>query len=212
MGGILNSQGKGSPAVGQGAKALHVRGVRFENTAAKFWTCLFDEVLADFPPQTIVEMSALCGGPLVPDLLVPVNSLQRDMEKLDADAVQDAFNDALAALAVIGPPPNVVLRLAPPPDRGEAHEFLLDYLDAEVMPFLLAWLLEWAGIPDVSWNERRVRGIVTGEDHDRGFLYRASFELHAHHLSEGLYRRRVVMRFERERRDDAVITPEPGGP
>jgi hypothetical protein len=201
MGVILSGQRKGGPAGRAGAKALHVRGFKFENTAAKFWTCLWDEVAADFPPHTVIELSALCGGLLAPDLLVPANSLQRDIEQLDAESARDAFNDALAALAIVGPPPTVLLRLIPPPEAGSSHEMTLDCLDAEILPFLLVWLLEWASVPDTAWNEEAVRGHVAGQDRERGFQYGVSFEIHTRHVSEGLYHRNAMLCFRREARE-----------
>lgn len=198
MSGILNSSRNESPAETCGAKALHVRGFPFSNTAAKFWTCLLDEVAADYPPRSRIELSALSGGLLIPDLLSPEAGLQRDMEQLGSDTVRDAFDDALAALSIIGPPPGVCLRVVPPPDQGQAQEFALDYLDAEILPFLLVWLLEWARVPDMMWNETSVRGGIDAEDRERGIRYLVAFELAAQHISEGLYRRDVVVNFQRE--------------
>jgi hypothetical protein len=196
--GILNGNRNNKRAGECGAKTLHVRGFPFDNTAAKFWTCLFDEVIADYPPLTRVELSALSGGLLVPDLLTPEASLRRDMEKMEGENIQEAFSDALAALEVLGPPPAVNLRLVPPPGQGEPQTITLEYLDAEILPFLLAWLLEWSAVPDLLWNEDRVRGSFSAQDRARKLVYQIAFEMTTHHVSEGLYERKVQVHFQRD--------------
>lgn len=196
MGGILRGDRSGKPAGACGARTIHVRGFPFANTAAKFWTCLFDEVQADYPRGTIIEMSALSGGLLTPDLLTPEASLRRDMELMEDQDLQEAFSDALGALELIGPPPGVNLRLIPPTGEGLPQVIVLDYLDAEILPFLLAWLLEWSRIPDLLWNESCVRGAFSAEDRDRNRAYQISFELGARHVSEGLFDRKVLVQFE----------------
>jgi hypothetical protein len=198
MSGILDSHRKEGDESAFGAKTLHVRGFPFVNTAAKFWSCLFDEVASECPPQTIIEMSALTGGQLTPELLTPEAMLQKDMERLESTDIQDAFNDALAALEIIGPPQAVCLRLLPPSGLGPIREMILDYLDADVLPFLFAWLMEWATVPDSLWNAPCVRGQIQAEDHDRGWHYRVAFELRTTHLSEGLFQRSIVVSFDRE--------------
>ncbi len=198
MSGILDSNRKEGEAGAFGANTLHIGGFPFVNTAAKFWSCLFDEVAAECPPHTIIEMSALSGGPLTPELLVPEATLQKDMDRLENKDIQDAFSDALATLEIIGPPQAVCLRLLPPSGEGSIREMTLDYLDADILPFLLAWLLEWANVPDSMWNESCVRGQILAEDRDRKWRYLISIELRATHLSEGLYQRGLVVHFERD--------------
>ena len=59
------------------------------------------------------------------------------------------------------------------------------------------WLLEWANVPDPMWNEPLVRGGIDAEDRDRSLRYRVAFDLSAQHISEGLYNRGIVVRFQR---------------
>jgi hypothetical protein len=198
MGGILNHNRGDGEAGACGAKRLHVRGFPFVNTAAKFWSCLLDEVIADYPPGTIIEMSALSGGLLTPELLSPEITIQRDMERLESNDIQEAFNDALSALEIIGPPQPVCMRLLPPSGEGPVQEMTLDYLDADILPFLLAWMLEWATVPDSMWNEPCLRGQISAEDQDRGLDYLVAFELRTTHVSEGLYQRGVLINFQRD--------------
>lgn len=198
MSGILNGNRNDNQADACGAKSLYVRGFPYSNTASKFWTCLLDEVAADYPPETRLELAAMSGGLLTPDLLTPEASLRRDMEKLGDKNVQEAFSDAIAALEVIGPPPIVTLRLMPPEGQGAPAALPLEYLDAEILPFLMAWLLEWSAVPDLMWNKESIRGAFAAQDRDRTLVYRVAFEMTSHHLSEGLYERKVQIGFKRE--------------
>jgi hypothetical protein len=192
---ILKNDGGGVPAGAFGAKKLFVRGLPYDNTAVKFWTCLIDEVLSDYPPETGVALYGLAGGALISQLLSPESILQRDMERLEESDFRKAFEDAMSALQVLGPPAGVRLRLVGR-DCASEQDILLDYVDAEVLPFLLVWLLEWANIPDAFWNRERVRGDFAAEDRDRRVLYLVAFELRSRHLSEGLYEREITVKFK----------------
>jgi hypothetical protein len=176
---------------------MRVGGIPYANTAAKFWSSLFDEVSDDFAEGAAVELEALTGGLLVPDLLSPEALLQRDLETFNSENVQQAFTDALNALAVLGPPSGVRLRLRAADGRALGDPLDLDYLDAELLPYLVAWMLEWAGLPDALWNEPEVKGGFRGEDLERGLIYEVTFELRSRHLSEGLFDRVIKTRFLR---------------
>lgn len=196
MGGIINSGGDAKDGA-YGAKSLFVRGFPYANTAAKFWTSVLDEVLAAYPAGTALELSASSGGAFSPSLLAPEEMLQRDMDQLDGAERQDMVNDALAVLELIGPSGSITLRLILP--GGEApQEISLDYLDADLLPFLTAWLLEWAGVPDALWNQPKMRGAFSGDDPIRHYRYLVAFELRSQLLSEELYRRTVRLNFRRQ--------------
>jgi hypothetical protein len=120
------------------------------------------------------------------------------MERLERNDIQEAFDDALAALEIIGPPQAVCLRLLPPSGEGQAQEMTLDYLDADILPFLLAWMLEWANVPDSIWNDPCIRGQISAADQERGLRYQVAFELRTTHLSEGLYQRGILVSCERD--------------
>ncbi len=197
MAGLLHSSNGGAAAGEYGAKTLHVNGFPYENTAAKFWSCLLDEVANDYPAGTQVAIAATCGGHLVADLLVPEMILQRDMRKLETEDAQEVIDDAMGVLELIGPPSGVRLRLVEGGEEAPLHEIDLPDIDAELMPFLLAWLLEWARIPDGLWNRKTVRGKFEAEDRQRHLVYKVSFELTTRLLSEELYQREVVLQFQR---------------
>lgn len=197
MAGIINNTG-GAKADSYGAKSLYVRGFPYANTAAKFWTSVLDEVFAAYPPGTALELAASSGGLLMPALLTPEIMLQRGMDRLAAQDNPETIQDAMAVLELIGPPGSIRLRMVPPGKDAEPQEIELDYLDADLLPFLLAWLLEWASIPDALWNEARVRGAFAGDDPSRRFRYLVAFELRSRLLSEDLYHRSLRLHFRRE--------------
>ena len=209
MGGILNN-GKGGPKEGTalGAGVLYVNGAPYANTASKFWSCLLDEVTAASKPGTVLELSAPSGGELFPGLLSPASLLQRDLERLELEDIRKAYADGLAALELIGPPCGVRLRLLPAESPRPFLDVTLDYLDAEILPFLVAWLLEWANIPEAAWNDRRIRGGFAADDPARRIRYLVAFELSNLHLSEGLYQRDIRVHFQRQARG-TKSTPGP---
>jgi hypothetical protein len=195
MGGLLNNDKAASGAYG--AKVLHINGFPYENTAAKFWSCLLDEVAGEFPMGMKVSLEATCGGKLIADMLVPEMILQRDMKKLETEDTQTAIDDVLGVLELIGPPAGVRLRLMPIDSPDAVREVELKDIDAEIMPFLFSWLLEWARVPDSLWNRTKTRGKFQAEDRGRHFVYTVGFELRTRFLSEELYHREVIIQFER---------------
>lgn len=207
MGGILNGKGVGKSGE-HGAKALHVRGFPYANTAAKFWTSLIDEVAVTYPPGVAIELAATAGGQLTPALLDPERLLQRDMDRLAENPNPETLQDAIDVLALIGPSGSITLRMILPGLEARPQEIELDYLDADLLPFLLAWLLEWAGVPDSLWNQERVRGAFAGDDPLRHIRYMVAFDLRSKLLSEELYTRSVRVHFRRE----SLRKPVPAGP
>lgn len=199
MAGLFHNGKDGAASGAYGAKILHVDGFPYDNTAAKFWTCLLDEVADNYPAGTQVAMAATCSGKLVADLLVPEMILQRDMRKLETEDTQEVIDDAMGVLELIGPPPGVRLRLTAPGESAALREIDLEDIDAELMPFLLAWLLEWAQVPDGLWNRKAIRGKILAEDRQRHLVYSITFDLATRLLSEELYQREVVIQFERSK-------------
>jgi hypothetical protein len=181
-----------------GPAVMYVDGVPSTNSAAKFWPSLVDEVCGEYPACTRLELSAAATAPLLFEDLFPSWSLQQGLDELrDAD-IRKAMERTLAELELLGGPTAVVLRLL----SGDAEPLLKglpqDCIDAETFPFLLVWLLEWAGVHHSRWNDDRVAGELTMVNHERRLRYELAFELLHEHLSEGLYRRTVSIRFQRE--------------
>lgn len=199
MSGLLHDD-KGNVSPGAyGAKELHVGGFPYANTAAKFWTCLLDEVAENYPPGTGVVIAGACSGQLSAALLDPENLLQRDMRALESDKAQQVLNDAIGVLELLGPPPGIRLRLVGPEGQAILREMVMEDIDAELMPFLMSWLLEWAQVPDSQWNNKVVRGLFKGEDRHRSYGYQIAFELRNKLLGEELYEREILLRCDRTR-------------
>ena len=193
MGGLLTPATHSPDDRRAACKALAVDGVRYANSAAKFWPNLVDEVRADFPSRSHVELAATDGGRLVPDLLFPERELQRDIERLwDAD-LQAIMQGTLAQLELLGPPGCVQIRLLAKGVPLLSQALPADCVDTETYPYLLVWLLQWARVAEGAWNAEAVAGRFTGVDRRRHREYRFEFALRNEHLSEGLFRRTLLL-------------------
>lgn len=171
--------------------ALYVKGTRFDNTAAKFWPGLVDEVFEAFPARPAIELSAPASDDLTRRHLFPELDMQRDIDRMMEDG--ETMEDVLAELAITGPPAPVSLRLV---RAGEVvHKQVLpeDCLDAETFSCLVAWLLEWGGVPVAEWNVQRQKGVFRGDDPQRHRSYAISFTVVTDHVKEGLLNRTVTL-------------------
>jgi len=189
---------KPEPPSGLGGKSWLVRTIPYNNAAAKFWSGLLDEMISDFPAQATVTLSAPTGGWLTPEQLTPERVVQHDLDNLTSEDVRQAYTDAISTLDLIGPPPQTILRIQLPDAELPLLTESLEVLDAEILPFLLVWLLEWSNVPEVHWNEAAVHGRFLADDSVRHLRYRVNFRLANQHLREGLFQREVTVSFERE--------------
>ena len=189
---------KPEPPTGLGGKSWLVRTIPYSNAAAKFWSGLLDEVAADFPPQAMVALSAPTGGWLTPEQLTPERVGHQDLDNLANEDLRQAYTDAVSTLDLIGPPPQTRLRIQLPDADLPLLTQSLEVLDAEILPFLLVWLLEWSNVPEVLWNEPSVHGRFLADDPSRHLRYRVAFRLANQHLREGLFQREVNVTFDRE--------------
>ena len=190
---IIHPDKRGGPAGGCGCRRWRVAGVRYDNAAVKFWSALLDEVRADYPPETAIAVSAATDGLLLPDALDPGRELQRELTRLGTGDIRRAMRETLAVLAITGPPPPVTVRLLQPGRRRPLLQRRLDVVDADILPFLLAWLLRWAGVPPEQWNEGRVAGAFVAEDSARHVRYELRAQFAARHMREGLFQREVIL-------------------
>ena len=181
-----------------GPAEMHVDGVPTTNSAAKFWPSLVDEVCGEYPDCTRVELSAPATAPLEFEDLFPVWSLQKDIDEHKDTDIRQAMARTLAELELLGGPSPVTLRLLCADTELLATDLPQDCLDSETFPFLLVWLLEWAGLHHSEWNEDLSEGELTMVNRERRLRYLLAFELRHEHLSEGLYRRTVTLRFGRD--------------
>lgn len=169
--------------------------VGYANTAAKFWATLLHEVYWIFPEYDRLELRATCVGLLSPALLDPAAALGREIERLRAQDVRSVLYDTIAQLAIDGPPPPVLARILADGRPTVGRSIPLDCLDAELFPYLLAWLLRWAGITHHLWDAEALRGGFTAAALGSQRAYTIRFEAHCRHLSEGLYERTVALHY-----------------
>ena len=171
-------------------KEMLIGGEWFRNSAAKFWPWLKEKTRAEYPDARAVELTALCGDRLTRRMLDPAQSLQDTIDRVMAGAPMPSLEDTLAELEMIGGPAPVRVRVL-----GEGETVLAEetpgLVDAEPFPFLVVWLLEWAGVPDTRWNDLVVEGAFMARDTQRDAPCRMSFSLWNEHVSEGLFERRV---------------------
>ncbi len=173
-----------------------VHGVRFVNSAAKFWPSLIDELLADYPVCDAIEFTMLTDYVLERDLLFPANALQHELDRRQGRKdFREAIREALSQFDMLGPPGAVHARLLAGSRLIAERDLPLDCVDADIFPCLLVWLLEWTEIPQDRWNDPEVNGAFCG--HDRETSYCLQFSLHSEHLSEGLFRRILTLRYAR---------------
>jgi hypothetical protein len=88
----------------------------------------------------------------------------------------------------MGPPSPVIVRVLENGRELAAASALSEDINAEIFVYLLAWILEWAGIPEALWNGPGCEGsfdAVTGDGRTKRTI---RFEVSRQPLSEGLDR------------------------
>lgn len=176
-------------------KSLFVDGVRYTNSAAKFWPGLIDEVHEDFPACTRIELAAKVSAQLGHEHLFPKIAFEKSFRRLLYSNIQEEMKNTLAELEILGPPSSVQIVLFSKKREIVSREFPLDYIDAEIFPCLIAWPLKWAGIPEYMWKNEFLKGNVTAEDKKRQLIYHISFSVEKHHISEGLYQQSISLAY-----------------
>ncbi len=175
-------------------RALVVAGRRVTQAAARFWAALFREVAGDYPACDRLVLETLSDVRLTRDWLYPERALQRAADRLRPGAPPGrAYREALQEVLLNGLPGSVTIRLLAGA-RDLWHGVLPgDCVDAEIFATLLAWLLEWAGLPEERWNAPRLAGTLIVRDPDTGWGGPLDLEAVRDHVSEGLYRWRVTL-------------------
>lgn len=170
-----------------GSRRLMVKGRSYSHSAAKFWTSLFDEVAGEFPGCSCIELEAPISGAYDRGFLHPLEPLEAELKRLALVDDAENFAEVVSEMEIMGPPASVALRLLKGGEELFSRELPADMIDAEILPYLVAWLLEWAEVPESLWNQAEVKGSFEGEDRLRARKYVVSFELRRKHLSEGLF-------------------------
>jgi len=200
MGRILGDQSGKVPSAASQARALTVGGVRWTHAAARFWASLLSEVAADYPDCNALVFETLAGTVLTRELLFPEMALQRELDRLQPTVrIEQALKEAMAEFEIYGPPGVVQFSLLAGDREIKRCELPLDCVDADIFAYLLAWLMEWAELPESQWNGERVEGVFPINDPDLPESRdaaggRLQFEFTRRHISEGLYRWRLLVR------------------
>lgn len=196
---MLEQTGKKYPSLRFGAKMLIVRGRRFKNSAAKFWSTLIDEILTDYAGSTSIILAAVHDGHLDASLLFPEIELERELNFLleNAADMSGVWQKALADFELYGPPGSVELRVYSPAGEQKRMALPMDCVDAELFLYLLAWLLEWADLPVSAWNDEKAKGFFEAFDPFRKFKYGFDFTVEHAPLKEGLFTWKVELKFNR---------------
>ena len=170
-----------------------VGGVRYRNSAAKFWPSLIDEAREEFPACSSLELSAAIGCRLDNKHLFPQIELQEQFDRLEHLDMAGLISEAIAQLEIFGPPSAVTVRVFDGNTEAAAHELPAECMDAEIFPYMAAWPLEWAGISETLWNNEFLSGGFKAEDRRRRRLYHIELAVTNRHLSEGLYARSISL-------------------
>jgi len=182
-----------------GAKMLVVRGRRFKNSAAKFWSALVDELWEEYADCRRVTLEAMNEGHLDPELLFPEAGLERELNLLseNADHINEIWRKALADFELYGPPGSVGMRIFSEAGQQKLLALPMDCVDAEIFLYLLAWFLEWGDLPLSAWHEPKIKGAFSAADPFRKFKYLFDFTIEHAPASEGLFAWRLDLKFGR---------------
>ena len=184
---------------GFGAKVLSVRGRRFNNSAAKFWSALIDELSEEYAGCQSITLEALNEGHLDPELLFPEIELESDLNQGDLSlaGISEAWQEALADLELYGLPGSVGMCIHYHSGSPVRLTLPMDCVDAEIFLYLLSWLVEWSELPLSSWNEPEIKGAFSAADSARRLKYLFDFMIEHKPLSEGLFSWRLDLKFAR---------------
>ncbi|MFO7870976.1 MAG: hypothetical protein R6V03_06035 [Kiritimatiellia bacterium] len=190
---LINTEKDSAPGRQPGPSTVFVEGIPYSNSAAKFWCSLADEVAEDYPQCSLVELEAPAAAPLGREHLFPVTAFEKDLKDLLVHGFDEVLRRTIAEFEITGPPAWVHIRLLAEDSEILAGDLSVHCLDAEIFPFLLAWPLKWARLPEYLWNNEFVEAEFQAHDRARGLLYNFSLSIANMHLSEGLFRRTAAL-------------------
>jgi len=194
---ILTDQPEQDRDVAFGAESLRIGERLYRNTAAKFWSHLVDEILADFPACDRTVLQAPTDRLLDDEMLDPVKALQRQLERNASVDTRAGLAETLAELAILGEPGPVTISLHAGDTQIATRQLPLDCLNADILPVLAVWLLHWAEVPAFLWNNERVAAQLVAQDAGRHYTYELDAAVGRRELSEGLCMLSVELRFQR---------------
>ena len=176
-----------------GADWLVIHREPCRNTAAKFWSRLLDELAVAYPRCDRVVLTATDDSPLDPGELRPEKQLEDDFEKLRNKDLRSMVKGLITQMELFGPPQPVRATLFAGDTEILSRELPVTCVDSSVFPYLLVWLLAWAQVPHLRWNNESVGGRFSAEDVRREITYDLLFVLRNRDLSEGLAERQLTL-------------------
>jgi hypothetical protein len=144
-----------------------------------------------------MALTAAMDGLLQSDMLFPTLALEREIQRTAKTGRRESLAALIAECELFGLPGAVQLEVCSGTETVCVRTLPCDCVDAEIFAYLLVWLLEWAEIPEQEWNADQVSGYIPAGDAGRGVFMPWHVKLENAHLSEGLYRRRVLLEWER---------------
>lgn len=183
---ILDAGARDCERLAIGPAGLWVGSEFHDSSGAKFWATLLQEWGHAYPDCDRLLLQARCGTVLANRVLSPGYALANAVGELHGRDLRRLLEDALLELSVTGPPTPILVRLYQREELVVKRELSVDVADADLAPYLLGWLLRWAGVPASQWAGDVLRGSFrTGYDGSEP-RQRVSFELSSQHLCEGL--------------------------
>ena len=142
-----------------GVLSFYVRGKKYKNSSVSFWSSLICEARCRFPSaKKIIIESA-------PAVLLDVSMLfpgKLDLTSLDLSAHADLLKQycsILNEMEIYGEPSSIRLKILDSADELIKYTYISPSVaDAELFPFFLVWLLYWAKISPLKWNNDFLSG------------------------------------------------------
>jgi hypothetical protein len=194
---LLDDKGGGEQAERPMVRGWVVGGTTFTNSAAMFWVGLLNEVARAYPQCTSMELAAGCPGRLKDECRWPEKAFERDLDALASTDLGTVLREAVAEMELLGGPTPIALRVYEGENERRCGAIPLDCADAEIFPYLVAWMLFWADLPERVWNREIMNGELRASGIDDGGDYALGLELRNRHLSEDLYERVLVVQMSR---------------
>jgi hypothetical protein len=180
--------------------AWRIAGRRYSNSAAKFWSALLDEFLEHHAGCDELELCATTDRALRRDLLRPEAALEEALANPLAESLEEVMRAAASELAVFGAPGVVTARLLAQGVEVQRCVLPAECVDAEILPSMLVWPLEWAGLPAAVWNAEVLHGAFIAEAGPPARRYDVKFCLRNTPAQEGLIRRAFTLSARRTAR------------
>lgn len=187
MAGLISDGKSHTPRSNSKEHWLRADGIRYTNSAAKFWAGLLDEARDEYPDSTTIELAAPVSEGFEPKHLFPELMLGKEFTRLLTADFHEALADAIKELEMLGPPAAIHARLWAGQKEILSRDLPYDCVDAELFPFLAVWPLTWAHIPCALWDSDYVHGAINALETAHGGLYRVGLVLARKHIGDGLY-------------------------